>query len=253
MSKRPLPNIRRLFQPDPGHLLIDCDLSGADAQVVAWEAGDEKLKNAFKAGISVHNMNGEDMLGERYQPEVILGKYKMYDAVKRTVHGTNYAGSARTIANIIGWPIHELQSFQHRWFKLHPSIKDWHRRTEHDLQTTRRVTNKFGYRIVYFDRPDNLLPKGLAWLPQSTIAAVCGRAAVNLHRKIPWATILLQVHDSLVFQVPFHRANVSDFNSIRQAISIEIPYPDPLVIPWGLALSHKSWGDVEKKKWEDVC
>jgi len=249
---RPLPNVRKLFLPDPGHLIVDCDLSGADAQVVAWEAEDEKLKNAFKAGLNVHNMNGTDILGERYQPEVILGKYKMYDAVKRTVHGTNYAGSARTIANTIGWPIHEVSTFQQRWFAFHPGIREWHRRVERDLQTTRQVRNKFGYRIVYFDRPDNLLPKGLAWIPQSTIAGVCGQAAVRLSRQLPWVTILLQVHDSLVFQIPIHRSTQSDFAEIRRHLEISIPYPDPLIIPWGLAISSKSWGDVEKKKWEEV-
>jgi hypothetical protein len=75
---------------------------------------------------------------------------------------------------------------------------------------------------------------------------------VSLSRNIPWVTILLQVHDSLVFQVPLHRAKVSDFNLIRQAIDIPIPYKDELRIPWGLAISSKSWGDVEKKKWEEV-
>lgn len=250
---KPLPNVRKLFIPDKGHIIIDCDLSGADAQVVAWEAGDEDLKAAFRAGLDVHGKNGKDMFGDAYVPDKVLRKYSMRDEVKRGVHATNYVVGDRNLASTLGWSMHFVREFKSGWLRKHPGISEWHRRTDRDLQTTRTVRNKFGYRIVYFDRPDNLLPKGLAWLPQSTVAAVCGRASVRLSTEVSWATILLQVHDSLVFQIPFHRADAAGFEVLRRSLEITIPYPDPLVIPWGLALSEKSWGDVEKKKWEDVC
>ena len=28
-----------------------------------------------------------------------------------------------------------------------------------------------------------------------------------------------------------------------------MPYDDPLIIPWGLKASQKSWGDCEKATW----
>lgn len=247
-----LPNVRKLFLPDKGHIICDVDLSGADAQVVAWEAEDKDLKDAFRAGIDVHNKNGHDVFGSSYDPsKASPRKGTVRDELKAAVHGTNYAGGIRTISKDLGWTGEQVNAFQRKWFELHPGIREnFHRRVERDLQTTRRVSNQFGYRIIYFDRPDNLLPKGLAWIPQSTIAAVCARAAVKLSRELPWAQLLLQVHDSLIFQVPNHRAG--DLRSIREAITIEIPYPDPLRIPWGLALSEKSWGDISKKKWEEV-
>lgn len=248
-----LPNIRKLFLPDRGHVICDVDLSGADAQVVAWEAGDDDLKTAFKSRIDVHNKNGQDILGEAYVPDKVRGIYTMRDACKRTTHGTNYVGRARTIAKTIGWSTWEVEAFQLRWFAKHPGIREWHRRVDRDLQIRRMVQNQFGYRIIYFDRPDNLLPKGLAWIPQSTIAGVTARAAVALRKECPWADLLLQVHDSLVFQLPIHRHDESSLARIEQSLSVEIPYPgDPLIIPWGLATSEKSWGDVQKRKWENV-
>jgi hypothetical protein len=84
------------------------------------------------------------------------------------------------------------------------------------------------------------------------VAVVCGRGAVRLSKEIPWVTVLLQVHDSIVFQVPIHRANSSSFTDIRRSLEISIPYGDPLTIPWGLALSDRSWGEVAKTKWEEV-
>ncbi len=246
-----LPNVRKLFLPDKGKILCDVDLSGADAQVVAWEANDQDLKTAFRSGIDVHNKNGRDVFGPSYDPKRLSPrKGTARDELKAAVHGTNYAAGIRTLSKDLGWGSQQVNDFQRNWFRLHPGIKEWHARVERNLQTTRRVSNKFGYRIIYFDRPDNLLPKGLAWIPQSTIAGVCARAAVKLSREIPWADILLQVHDSLVFQIPICRSG--DLGAIRRAISVEIPYEDPLTIPWGLALSEKSWGDIQKRKWEDA-
>jgi len=226
-------------------VICDVDLSGADAQVVAWEANDNDLKDAFRAGLDVHKKNGQDLWGSAYNDDTMRWQAK-------GVHAINYATSANTLAKAFGMTRNAAQAWIDSWFRLHPGIRDWHRRTERDLQTSRCVRNKFGYRIVYFDRPDNLLPKGLAWIPQSTVAVVCGRGAVQLSKTLPWITVLLQVHDSIVFQVPYHRATTSSFADIRRSLEIPIPYSDPLLIPWGLAISDRSWGEVSKTKWEEV-
>ena len=49
-----LPNVRKLFITDPGYVMYEADLKGADAQVVAWEAEDDDLKAAFRAGVDIH-------------------------------------------------------------------------------------------------------------------------------------------------------------------------------------------------------
>ena len=250
---KPLPNVRKLFKPDPGHIICDVDLSGADAQVVAWEAKDADLKQAFRDGIDVHNKNGRDVFGDTYLPDKFSPRKGTFrDELKGAVHGTNYAAGVRTLSKDLGWSEANVRNFQSKWFGLHPAIREWHRRVERDLHLKRSVSNRFGNRIIYFDRPDNLLPKGLAWIPQSTIAGTCSRGALALCRAVPWVTILLQVHDSIVFQTPYHRYNQADFRLIQDILRIPIPYPDPLIIPWGLATSSTSWGDVKKVKWEEI-
>lgn len=250
MSLIHFPNVRKLFRPDPGYVMLDCDLSGADAQVVAWEADDKELKAAFRSGLEIHDYNMEQMDGKQ-DPQAPGYKQKRND-FKRAVHGTNYGAAARTIAVTLGWTIARAEDFQQRWFRLHPQIRAWHQRVEFDVQTSRRVRNRFGYDITYFDRPDNLLPQALAWVPQSTVAIVTSRAAINLRKYIPWAELLLQVHDSLVFQIPVHRWNPSSLATLRITMEVSVPYPDPLTIPFGLAASSKSWGDVKKYSWEGV-
>jgi len=134
------------------------------------------------------------------------------------------------------------------WFGEHPGILQWHERTTDSLTESRSVSNKLGYRIVYFDRIERLLPEALAWVPQSTVAMVTNYAALQLEEQCPWVKLLLQVHDSLVFQYPRHLSG--RLSAIHDALQVTIPYDDPLTIPWGLTTSNKSWGDVEETPWK---
>lgn len=243
------PNVRLLFKPDWEHEMLDVDLSGADAQVVAWEADDEDLKAAFRAGMKIHAKNALDMFGPgraghdgRNEP--------LYSQNKGAVHAANYVGSARSIAIHNGWTMHESEMWLRRWFELHPAIKEWHRKVDSDLRASRSVSNRFGYRRTYFDRVEGLLPQAVAWLPQSTIALVTFKAAMRVRKMTPWCDVLLQVHDSLVLQYPRRMRN--RLPEVREALTISIPYNDPLTIQWGLKSSIESWGKVQDDKWPSV-
>lgn len=247
-----LPNIRRLFIPDPGHVIFDADLKGADAQVVAWEADDEDLKEAFRAGLNVHDKNATDMWGDQYaKANGQHIKDRLYKQIKSGVHGSNYGGSARTLATTLGWTVAFAEDFQRKWFKLHPKIKtNFHGNVRDSLERSRRVTNKFGFHIIYFDRIDSVFPEALAWIPQSTIANTCFRGALQVREALPWVTLLLQNHDSLVGQVP--KGRIRDLPLIYEHLKNVVPYPDPLTIPWEVSISDKSWGHVQKMSWEDA-
>ena len=247
-----LPNVRKMFIPDPGMVIVDADLAGADAQVVAWEADDADLKAAFRRGESVHLKNGEAMFGDRFTKAVGhhkdpgTPKGRLYDALKRAVHATNYLGSAHTLHlnPAVRWPLHECVAFQERWFKLHPGVRQWHERIKHSVYSSRSVRNQFGYRIIYFDRVESVLSQAVAWGPQSTVAEVCFRGALQL-RKLPGVEILLQVHDSVVFQIPIRKHEPGFMKQVEDHLMNPVPYADPLIIKWGIAASPKSWGECK--------
>lgn len=228
-----LPAVRKIFVPDEGYTLIDMDLDRADAQVVAWEANDETLKQMFREGIDIHSENAK----------VIKSTRQM---AKTFVHATNYVGSARTVASHCGILVKEAEEGQRRWFEAHPGIKDWHKRTAVQLRSTGIIENKFGFKINFFDRPDSILPEAVAWIPQSTVALVINKALLNIHRNLsPTVQPLLQVHDSLVMQTPTALTQ-SLLPKIREQSLITVPYPDPLVIPVGFKTSEVSWGDCKE-------
>lgn len=247
-----LPNIRKLFVPDPGYVLFDADLAGAEGQVVAWEADDRELKQWLRDGTDMHKRHAAEVGGataiETLDPKS-HAYYELRQSYKHATHAVHYGASAYSIARhpSIGWSVAKAERYIAAYFKRRPGVREWHARTASELKQKRTATNRFGYRIIYFDRTDGLLPQALAWVPQSTIALVCFKGALQLRSAMPFIEILMQVHDSLVFQVPF--AHAERYGDILRHLSVEVPYPnDPLVVPWGLARSEKSWGDCEKVK-----
>jgi DNA polymerase I-like protein with 3'-5' exonuclease and polymerase domains len=240
-----LPNIRKLFLPDPEHYIIDCDLAQADAQVVAWEAHDDLLKEIFRdPNLDLHDENTKAIFGYFDQ--------KKRPLAKAGVHATNYGASPRTLAAALGILVREAELFQQAWFKAHPGIKEWHRKVEGDIMSSRSVRNAFGYWRYYFDRIEHLLPQALAWIPQSTVALVIDHGLVNIDENLPQCENLLQVHDSIVLQ--FHKSHhPAILPKIRENLLITIPYEDPLIIEVGCAISDKSWGDVTDIPWPEVA
>lgn len=267
-----LPNVRKIFIPDLGWVIFEADLSGADAQVVAWEADDDDLKSAFRKGLDVHSKNAEDMWGSEFSrltPETLPWRKKR-QANKHAVHGTNYGATPQGLSHhpAIGWTTHEADQFQKRWFSLHPKIGPvtrpgtWHYRVQQSINKFKMVENKFGYRRVYFDRPDEVFTEALAWVPQSTVALITFYGALKLVKNFllkeplsieevvrkgnPNLDILLQVHDSLVFQV--REMDAWQTEEMKKHLNTIVPYDDPLLIPWGFKSSKVCWGDAEKIK-----
>ncbi len=257
LQHQTLPNVRKFFTPDPGYTICDTDLDRADLQVVVWESNDDELKRALRDGVDLHILNGISLDNMPCPPiEELVESHPKYpehrarfgkqrQLAKAFIHGTNYGGGARTMAIAAGCTVHQAELLQARWFAAHPGIKEWHRRTEKQLQTSRMVTNRFGYRRPYFERIEGLLPEALAWVPQSTVALYINMIWDAVVKADPRIQVLMQVHDSLVWQCPTPYFDDCKSNFRRAANSIIIPYDDPLIIPVGFNSSTSSWGEVK--------
>jgi DNA polymerase I-like protein with 3'-5' exonuclease and polymerase domains len=169
--------------------------------------------------------------------------YKQRQKAKAGVHAVDYYCQDRTLAVTLGISVHEAGKFIKSWFGAHPGIQAWHQRTIASLQATRTVHNKWGYRRIFYDRLDSIIPEALAWIPQSTVGITINKIWYEIYSKLPEVQVLLQVHDSLAGQFPTAQAE-SCITGIRElARSVVIPYDIPLNIPLGTKTSTTSWGD----------
>ncbi len=252
-----LPNIRKLFIPDPGYTFFDMDLDRADLQVVVWEADDADMKKALRLGLDMHCVNACDIFDIKGIPYEELEEshpnYRDHRAkigeparakAKMGVHATNYGVGSRKLAVSMGTTVHEADRFRSRWFSAHPGISKWHLRTETQAKTKGYIQNKFGARFYIQGEYDQ--PEALAWLPQSTVAGVINRALVKIDSAKESGEssiqLLLQVHDSLagIFLTTRHDEEIATLKRLSQVV---IPYDEPLIIPVGIKTSTKSWGN----------
>lgn len=250
-----LPNVRSLYIPDPGYTFFDMDLDRADLQTVVWESEEPDFKRAMQMGVDLHLWNAYVLQSKEPPPldELIEGhpqypehRAKMKYArefAKVFCHATNFGGGPTTVGKHVGVTVREAERAQNIWFGAHPGIKKWHLRVEAQMNKYHWIENRFGYRWYCFERVDrSLLGEFLAWVPQSHTSCVINRIWMNFHDHLPEVQTLIQVHDSLAGQFPTHLKNTL-VPKMREESRIVIPYPDPLIIPTGLKLSEKSWGE----------
>jgi DNA polymerase-1 len=236
-----LPNVRKLFIPDPGMEYFDTDLSAADLHIVVWESDCKEMKQMLREGYDPYT----EIAKEFYNDPSINKKDDRRQKFKSLAHGTHYLGTAAGLAGRLGLSVHEVDRVQKWYFRKYPEIKQNQERLIKQVTERRFVQNIFGYRYHFFDRIEGtVFNQAAAWIPQSTVACIINRAYVNIWKHLPEVQILLQVHDSLAGQYPANRAETFRA-AILQEASVTLPYADPLVIPIGIATSTSSWGECK--------
>lgn len=243
-----LPNIRKIFIPDPGHTFFDIDLSKADLRVVVWESDCKEMKAMLAEGRDPYIESARE-----YYRDPTITKYKAdgsenvkYDNFKRFSHGTHYLGTPHGLSQRIGLTVQEATKTQQWYFGKYPEIAAWQKKFVEEIKRTHRVSNKFGFIRNYFGRiDDSTFREAIAWLPQSTVGILINKIWLNLWEAtggLPGSLeVLLQVHDSLCGQFPTERSETA-LDLVRRAGGVVIPYDEPLVIPIGIKTSTSSWG-----------
>lgn len=235
-------DIRRLFTADHGCTLINADLSQAEARVVAYLAGEERLIKVFDSGGDIHRKNASNIFGVK-EEDVTDDQRQL---AKRVVHASNYGMGPVTFAKQLGITKVEAQRLLNRYFATYPGIKNWQRAIGDEVKRKRCLTNPLGRKRVFFGRyGEPLVKEGLAFIPQSTVADVVNQALIELDRE--GFEILMQVHDSLVIQVKDTDIEVS---AARIIAALQRPIEINgriLVIPVDVK-TGKNWEDMEKMK-----
>jgi len=192
---------RRMFVPDPGKLFISADYSQAEARVVAYISGEDRLIDLFREGGDVHRKNASRIFRK---PESDISKEERTLA-KRIVHASNYGMGSVTFAKTAGVSTAEAKRLLNQYFATYPRIKLWHLKIEQELRRTRVLTTPLGRKRQFFN-PWNkeLIKEAYAYIPQSTVSDMLNMGLVELYKDIEECGLdvqmVLQVHDSIVLQ-----------------------------------------------------
>ncbi len=243
--------VRCIFLPDPGYIFVEADLKQAEAMVVAYDAQDEAMMAVFAAGKDIHAMNAARIYRKRV--EDITKEERFFG--KKHCHALNYKEGPKTFAAMTGLPYGEAVAIRNAYYDASPRIQRWHMEVEDQINKFRRMKTPMGRKRQFHGRRgDDRVRKAIAYVPQSTVADVLNLALIRLEKeireyKLDWK-ILLQVHDSMVFQIPVKQALILDYVCKVLEVCFDIPitiHNRRLLIPFDVKVG-KDWGHMEPWK-----
>jgi len=247
--------VRRIFIPDEGHIFFNCDQQGAEARVVGYLAGDDAYIKAVESG-DVHTMVAAMVFG--FEPRRELADRKYYremsfrDIAKRAAHGSNYGGTARTIAGVLKVEIKIIEDFQRKYFRTFPNLHKWQVWVAQQVQTLRQLVTPFGRVRNFWDNPrdDATIRAAIAFVPQSTVGDLTSRGLLALHQNLPDVQVLNNIHDAAFGQIPIHMKDEL-LPRIIETLTYPLQVKDiwgnirEMTIPWESQVGM-NWGKKKK-------
>lgn len=211
--------IRKLFLADEGKMLIEADLSQAEARVVAYLAGETRLIECFEGGGDIHTKNAANIF-RKAEGEV---SSEERDIAKRIIHASNYGMGPNTFSQQAGVSVAEAKRLLNLYFATYPRINVWHMQTRDLIRKSRTMRTPMGRTRTFFNRwSEELYKEALAFVPQSTVADLLNEGLLALYNaKLPGVDLLLQVHDSVLCQAPTEGINET-MEKVRSLLTIPL-------------------------------
>ncbi|MCX7558080.1 DNA polymerase I [Sulfitobacter sp. F26204] len=197
--------IREAFIAEEGKTLVALDYSQIELRILAHIADIPALKEAFERGDDIHAMTASEMFDvpmDEMTPDIRR-------RAKAINFGVIYGISGFGLARNLRIPRGEAQGFIDRYFERFPGIRTY-------MEDTKAFAKEHGFVQTLFGRKihtPNITAKGphagfaaraaINAPIQGTAADVIRRAMIRMPdaiKDLP-ATMLLQVHDELLFEV----------------------------------------------------
>ncbi len=243
--------IRRAFVAEEGCLLLSVDYSQIELRLAAAVAGIEALIQAFHDGADIHALTASQVFGiplEKITPE----ERRRAKAVN---FGIIYGISGFGLARQLGCSPGEAGSFIRAYLDRFHELRDWMEDTKAFARSHGYVETLFGRRIHIQGIGDKNATRRAAAERQAINAPLQGAAADIMKRamiRMPdalavanvKATLLLQVHDELVFEVPerdVERAALVAKDVMQNATKPTLTLKVPLIAEAGWA---KNWAQA---------
>jgi DNA polymerase-1 len=232
--------IRQAFVAPPGRKLLAADYSQIELRLMAHVSGDRALQAAFREGDDVHRRTAALVFG--VEPAQVTPD--MRSQAKAINFGIMYGMGAARLARQTGRTLRQAEQFIEQYFRVFSGVRAWLDRTRAEATRTGVVSTLTGRRrrIEGLEGGDprtmaNALNMAVNTPLQGTAADLLKLAMIRLGGEIPRrrlpATMLLTVHDELVFEV--EEGAVEEVRAVvRTAMESAMPLEVPLVVDTGV-------------------
>jgi len=225
--------IRRMFVPAEGCVLVDADYSQIELRLLAHISGDEAMQHAFTSGQDIHTATAAQVF--HVQPEVVTSE--MRRSAKAVNFGIVYGISAFSLSQDIGVSVAEAKAYMDAYFATFPGVRKYmddvveraketgfvetifHRRRDlPELKSSNFNLRSFGERVA------------LNMPIQGTAADIMKLAMISVWERLraekPDAKLVLQVHDELIVECAEEEAqSVANLleEEMERVVSLSVP------------------------------
>ena len=240
--------IRKMFVPKAGCVLVDADYSQIELRVLAHISQDKVMQEAFCNGTDIHTLTASQVFGVPVDQVTPLQRRH----AKAVNFGIVYGISEFSLAEDIGVTRHEARAYIDSYLEKYQGVRTYMKQVVEQARQIGYTETLFGRRryIPELKSSNFNIRSGAERIAlntpiQGTAADLIKLAMIRveeaLNRDFPEAQLLLQVHDELIVECPEAIAP-----QVAQRISREMESVYPLSIPLTAEAKYgKSWYDAK--------
>ena len=233
--------IRKMFIPKPGYVLVDADYSQIELRVLAHIAGDETMQEAFRSGMDIHTVTASQVFG--VAPEAVTSLQRRN--AKAVNFGIVYGISEFSLAEDIGVSRHQAKAYIDNYLANYHGVRTYMKDVVAKARETGFTQTLYGRKryIPELSSSNHNVRQGAERIAlntpiQGTAADLIKLAMVRvydaLEKNYPDAKLLLQVHDELIVECPENLAS-----QVAELISKEMEQVAALHVP---LVAEAKWG-----------
>ena len=195
--------IRSAFIARSGYKLISADYSQIELRIMAHIANVQAFKNAFSLDQDIHLITAQQIFNTQTLDKKLRRKAKSIN------FGIIYGISAFGLAKQLGITRSEASEYIDNYFKSYPEIKSYIENIKVYAKTHGYTRTVFGRKCFIKDINSNnntlrtFSERAAINAPlQGTSADIIKMAMIHLFDTLKTGSMILQVHDELLFEVP---------------------------------------------------
>ena len=239
--------IRKMFVPRDGYVLVDADYSQIELRVLAHIAQDHTMQQAFNAGMDIHTATAAQVFGVSPAEVTALQRRN----AKAVNFGIVYGISEFSLAEDIGVSRYVAKEYINSYLANYHGVRDYMKQVVVDAREKGYTCTLYGRKryIPELTSSNFNVRQGAERIAlntpiQGTAADLIKLAMIRVDSALsahyPEAKLLLQVHDELIVECPEEIAD-----SVAQLVSREMQQVAELSVP---LLAEAKWG----KSWFDA-
>ena len=240
--------IRKMFVPEKGNVLVDADYSQIELRVLSHIAGDKTMQQAFIDGMDIHTATASQVFGVPMAEVTPLQRRH----AKAVNFGIVYGISEFSLAEDIGVSRYEAKAYIDSYLANYQGVRAYMKQVVADAREKGYTQTLYGRRryIPELKSSNFNIRSGAERIAlntpiQGTAADLIKLAMIRveqaLEKDFPEAKLLLQVHDELIVECPEAMAQ-----AVAQRVSQEMENVAKLRVPLKAeAKIGKSWYEAK--------